>query len=120
MKKILKFKGIKKNKHTKYAKKATRKKKHCKKDFIFKKNFYQIASPHNTNDYLINNNSAPFFNYFDDDEESYNEMSLPIQPIYFNKDNNSELDLFTMKEIDSTNEKTSILIDKSYLDAKNI
>ena len=120
MKKILKFKGIKKNKHTKYAKKATRKKKRCKNEFIFKKNFYQIASPHNTNDYLINNSSAPFFNYFDDDEESNNEMFIPVQPIYFNKDNNSELDLFTVKEIDSTNEKTSILMEKTSLDEKNI
>ena len=120
MKKILKFKGIKKNNHTKYAKKANRKKKRCKKEFIFKKNFYQIASPHNTNDYLINNGSTPFFNYSDDDEESNNEMFIPVQPIYFNKDNNSELDLFTVKEIDSTNEKTSILIEKSSLDEKNI
>lgn len=111
MKKIVKLTKIKKNNHANYTKKAIRKRKSHKKNiFLKKRNFYQIDSPHNTNDYLINNASTPFFNYNDNDndEESIEAMFMPIRPLYFNNDNNSEMDLFSAKEIESTNEKTII------------
>ena len=70
MKKIVKLTKIKKNNHANYTKKAIRKRKSHKKNiFLKKRNFYQIDSPHNTNDYLINNASTPFFNYNDNDND---------------------------------------------------
>ena len=54
----------------------------CKK-FIFKKYLLkgipQIFSPHNTTQYLIENNSSPF--YFDEDEEANFDLNLNLNPL---------------------------------------
>ena len=54
----------------------------CKK-FILKKHSLkripQIFSPHNTTQYLIENNSSPF--YFDEDEEDNFDLNLNLNPL---------------------------------------
>ena len=69
MKRILKFKEIKSSNN---AKKSKRKRTPKNKSFK-KKCFLKIGSPHNTNDYLINENSSPFWNE-ENDEDSINIM----------------------------------------------
>ena len=59
----------------------------------------QIDSPHNTNEYLINNHSSPFFE--EDEEDSI--IIRPISIIQFEDDINRELELFSMKDLNSTN-----------------
>ena len=76
MKRILKFKKIKSSNN---AKKNKKKKKIKNKPFI-KKCFLKIGSPHNTNDYLINEKSSPFCN--DENDEDY-EDSINIIPCAF-------------------------------------
>ena len=58
MKRILKFRTIKSSNSAKKAKK----KRTAKNKSFKKKHFLKIGSPHNTNDYLINENSSPFCN----------------------------------------------------------
>ena len=67
---------------------------------LWKKHFFQIDSPHNTNEYLINVNSAPFYNN-EDDEDSIN--IIPNSFIKFHNDTNVVLNLFG--ESDITNER---------------
>ena len=100
MKKVLILKKIR-NAKTK-AKRALRKKRNT---IFWKKMYLQIESPHNTNDFLINFNSSPFWN---SDEDNEDEIILHT-PMKFKCDTNSEIDTFTYKEIDSTDEKTIVL-----------
>ena len=94
MKKILKLKRI--SQKSKKCKKCLSKKKYSRKMLLQKKIFLkQIESPHNTNDFLMNNQSSPFL--IEDDD------SLMIKPSYiiaFEDDANSELDLFSIKELE--------------------
>ena len=43
------------------------------------KNLAQVPSPHNTTQYLIENNSSPF--YFDEDEEEDFNLDLNLNPM---------------------------------------
>ena len=72
-------------------------KKNNSRKISFKKKylFQQIESPHNTNEYLINNGSSPF--WVDEDEESIN-----IQPS----------SIIRLKDNESTNEESVILNEK--------
>ena len=91
MKRIIKLKKIKK---VSCIKKAFRKKKNSKRRFIWN-DICQIESPHNNNEYLINNCSSPFFGDEEEDSMGMNNSSL----ILFNN-TNPELDLFGFKEIE--------------------
>ena len=51
------------------------------------RNITQIFSPHNTTQYLIENNSSPF--YFDEDEEQSLEVELNPNPSALNEVGNS-------------------------------
>ena len=85
MKRILKFRTIKSSNSAKKAKK----KRTAKNKSFKKKHFLKIGSPHNTNDYLINENSSPFCND-ENDEDSINAM--PFTFINFGGEKNTELD----------------------------
>ena len=91
MKRILKFKKIKSSNNAKKAKK----KKSSKNKSIKKKSFLKIGSPHNTNDYLINENSSPFWND-ENDEDPIN--IIPCTFINFEVENKYDIDLFTDSE----------------------
>ena len=110
MKKILKLKRI--SQKSKKCKKCLSKKKYSRKMLLQKKIFLkQIESPHNTNDFLMNNQSSPFL--IEDDD------SLMIKPSYiiaFEDDANSELDLFSIKELESTNEESMMVNEKSFVE----
>ncbi len=111
MKKILKLKRI--SQKSKKCKKCLSKKKYSRKMLLQKKIFLkQIESPHNTNDFLMNNQSSPFF--IEDDEDSL--MIKPSYIISFEDDANSELDLFSIKELESTNEESMIVNEKSFVE----
>ena len=99
MKRILKLKKIK---NYKRPRKYMNKKRMLHGVLLWKKRFLQIDSPHNTNEYLINVNSAPFYHNEDDDEDSIN--IIPNSFIKITNDTNGELNLFG--ESVSTNEKT--------------
>ena len=92
----------------KHLKKVLSRKNNFNKESFRRKYFLykQIESPHNTNEYLINNNSSPFF--MDDDEED-STIIKPSSILLFEDDANSELDLFSIKDLDSTNEESMIL-----------
>lgn len=54
----------------------------CKKFYISQYSFKkmpQIFSPHNTTQYLIENNSSPF--YFDENEEDDFDLNLNLNPL---------------------------------------
>ena len=105
MKRIIKLKKIRKAKH---FKECFSKKRYRNRCYLYK-NIFQIGSPYNTNEYLINNCSSPFIT----DED--NEDSIEIKDsslLYFN-DGNSELDLFDCKDEEMTNEKSAFLEGKS-------
>ena len=72
-----------------------------KKKYLFK----QIESPYNTNEYLINNQSSPF--YIEDEEDSINIK--PSSLILLEDDSNSELNLFNIKDSESTNDESMTL-----------
>ena len=97
MKKILKLKKIRNSK--KKNKKEIRKKRSV---LFWNKNTLQMESPHNTNDYLININSSPFWNFCDEEDNSW-EMA-PNNLISIKCDTNYELDTLAYKEIESTDE----------------
>ena len=82
MKKTLKLKKINKSKV------SIRKKFYSKYIHNIQKHFYQIDSPHNTNEYLMKNSSSPFYN--DNDEEDSIEI-IPSIKIEFNDDTSSEI-----------------------------
>ena len=92
MKRILKFKKIKSSNTTNKSKK----KKSSKNKSFMKKCFLKIGSPHNTNDYLINENSSPFWN------DENDEDSINIIPYNFKNSGGEkipELDLLADREI---------------------
>ena len=110
MKKVIKFRRIlQKSKH---IKKCIPKKCFSRKISLKNKNFFeQIKSPHNTNDYLINNRSSPFFIEEEDEEESINIK--PSSIILLEDDTNSEINYFTLNDSESTNEESMIFNEKS-------
>jgi len=108
MKKIMKLKRIF-QKSNQCKKRLS--KKNISKKISFRKKWLiqQIESPHNTNEFLINNQSSPF--YPEDDEDSI--TIRPSDIIRFEDDTNSEIDLFSIKGLESTNEESVILNEKS-------
>ena len=95
MKRILKFKKIKTSNNTKKAKK----KKQSKNKSFLKKFCLKIGSPHNINDYLINENSSPFW----DDENDEDSISIKPYPfINFSGQIKPDLD-FVDKEMPKNN-----------------
>ena len=91
MKKIMKLKKIS-QKSKKYASKKKFYRNHLLQKKIFLK---QIESPHNTNEFLMNNQSSPFF------PEDAEDSSI-IEPCYIipiEDDTNSEIDLFSIKDL---------------------
>lgn len=105
MKKIMKLRKI--DLKCKHLKKVFSRKNNSNKVSYRRKYLYnQIESPHNTNEYLINNNSSPFF--IDDDEED-STIIKPSSILVFEDEANSELDLFSVKDLNSTNEESMIL-----------
>ena len=106
MKKIIKLKKIRK---TKRSKKDFRKKAYNKKKFSIYKNIFDIESPYNNNEYLINNGSSPFII----DEEVEDSIEIKDSSLIFFNDGNSELDLFDFKDMEMTKEKSALLSDKS-------
>lgn len=115
MKKVLKLRRILQK--SKRSKKHLSKMSFSRKMEIKKKYFYlQIQSPHNTNDFLINNQSSAF--YTDDEEDSF--FIKPSSIIQLEDDTNSELDFFNMKNLDSTIEESMALNEKSISDKMEI
>ena len=107
MKKIMKLKRILvKTKHIKerYSKKKISRKISFRKKYLFQ----QIESPLNTNEFLINNGSSPFL--ADDDEDSINMQ--PSSIIRLDDDINSEINIFDLKDNESTNEESVIVNEK--------
>ena len=78
--------------------------------------YQQIESPHNTNEYLINNQSSPFF--VDDDEDSI--LIEPSSIIRIENENIYGIELFSSKDLDSTNEESMILNEKSEAEKEQI
>lgn len=108
MKKVIKLRRIlqKSKRSKKYlSKKSFSRKMQLKKKYLFQ----QIQSPHNTNDFLINNQSSAF--YTDEEEDSI--FIKPSSIIQLEDDTNSELDFFNLKNLDSTNEESMALNEKS-------
>ena len=107
MKKVMKFRRILQK--SKRIKKRLTKKKFSRKISLKNKYlFKQIESPYNTNEYLINNQSSPF--YIEDEEDSINIE--PSSIILLEDDTNSELNLSNMKDSESTNDESMILNEK--------
>lgn len=81
--------------------------------FSFRKNnlFPQKESPYNTNEFLVNNHSSPFF--LDDDEDSI--VVQPSSIIQLEDDTNSELEIFVNGNFESTNEESLMINEKSDL-----
>ena len=105
MKRIIKLKKIRK---AKKAKIALRKKRYNKRCSLFN-NIYQIESPNNTNEYLINNCSSPFVT----DEEDEDSIEIKESSLICFNDGNSELGLFDCKDVEMTKEKSALLSGKS-------
>ena len=101
MKRIIRLKKIKKIKYN--TKNYFKKKKSNRKCTFWIKKIKQIESPHNTNEYLIKNNSSPFFD--DDEEESI--IIKPFTLIKFEEDLKKEdLNLTAYKEQETSDEKS--------------
>ena len=108
MKKIMKFRRI--FQKSKRIKKHLTKKRFSRNISLKKKYlFEQIESPNNTNEFLINNQSSPFFT--EDEEDSINIK--PSSIILLEEDTNSEIYLFNLKGSESTNDESMILNEKS-------
>ncbi len=107
MKKIMKLKKI----HVK-SKRYTRRlsNKNNFKNISFRKKYIyqQIESPHNTSDFLISNQSSPFFDY--DEEDTI--IVYPSKIIKFDDDTSSELDIFNFNGLNSTKDESVILNEK--------
>ena len=74
------------------------------KNLCDKNSLYDIGSPHNTNEYLMNINSSSFWN----DEDSEDSIKIiPSAIINLKGETNSELFLFNDKEMESTRENTN-------------
>ena len=96
MKKIMKLKKIE---SFAKPKKDLRK----EKNLFDKNNIYDIGSPHNTNEYLMNINSSSFWN----DEGSEDPIKIiPSAIINLKGETNSELYFFDDKETESTRENS--------------
>ena len=97
MKKIMKLKKIESNDNPKN-------KKFIKMNLFDKKNFYDynIGSPYNTNEYLMNINSTSFWN----DENSI--KIIPSVIIKLRGETNSELNIFEDKETESNTHENTI------------
>ena len=112
MKKIMKLRKI-------HAKSKKNKKRAAKKNtknttkISFRKKFLyqQIESPYNNNEYLINNQSSPFF---DDEEEEDSLIITSSKSPKFSEDfdENTEIDLFSFRGLNSTNDESMILNEK--------
>ena len=108
MKRIMKFRRIAQK--SKHIKEKLSKKKFSRKNQMTKKNIFQmIESPHNTNDFLINNRSSAF--YMDEEEDSI--IIQPSSIIRLEDDTNSEINIFDLKDSQSTNGESVILNEKS-------
>ena len=108
MKKIMKLKKIHQKK--KQLKRCTQKKGFSNKISFTRKYIYQqIQSPLNTNEYLINNHSSPFFS--EEDEDSI--IIKPISIIQFEEDKKTEIELFSMNDLNSTNDESVMFNEKS-------
>ena len=105
MKRIIKLKKIRKAKSGKIA---IRKKRYNKRFSLFQ-NIYQIESPNNTNEYLINNCSSPFIS----EEEDEDSIEIKNSSLICFNDGNSELGLFDCKDVEMTKEKSALLNGKS-------
>ena len=105
MKRIIKLKKIRKAKSTKIA---IRKRRYNKRCSLFQ-NIYQIESPNNTNEYLINNCSSPFIS----EEEDEDSIEIKNSSLICFNDGNSELGLFDCKDVEMTKEKSALLNGKS-------
>ena len=105
MKRIIKLKKIRKVKNTKIS---IRKKRYNKRCSLFQ-NVYQIESPNNTNEYLINNCSSPFIS----EEEDEDSIEIKNSSLICFNDGNSELGLFDCKDVEMTKEKSALLSGKS-------
>ena len=103
MAKMFKLKKIKKSN---YSKKPKKKILYNKKSPFLKKACYQVESPFNNNEFLIANGSTPFFHYNDEEEDDLSNTIVASSLIKFNDDTNSELNPFSIKKIESTNEKS--------------
>ena len=79
----------------------------CKK-FILKKHLLkgipQIFSPHNTTQYLIANNSSPF--YFDEDEEDNFDPNLNLNPLLSLDSGNTIFSSISQEGLDLKNSHT--------------
>ena len=106
MKRIIKLKKIRNSK--KATKIFLRKKRYSKRCSLFK-NIYQIESPNNTNEYLINNCSSPFIS----DEEDEDSVEIKSSSLICFNDGNSELGIFDCKDVEMTKEKSALLSVKS-------
>ena len=78
-----------------------------------KKACYQVESPFNNNEFLIANGSTPFFQYNEEEEDDLSNAIVASSLIKFNDDTNSEFNSFTIKKIESTNEKSMNINNKS-------
>ncbi len=110
MTKKLKLKKIKKSN---YSKKLKKKILSNKKPSFMKKACYQVESPFNNNEFLIANGSTPFFQYNEEEEDDLSNAIVASSLIKLNDDTNSEFNSFTIKKIESTNEKSMNINNKS-------
>ena len=94
-KKCINSSRLKKNISTKIKKRRIHKKFNLIK-YSFK-DIPQIFSPHNTTQYLIENNSSPF--YFDEDEEEDFNLNLNLNPLLSLDSGNTFLSSFAQEEI---------------------
>ena len=103
----MKYKKIKIYKYSRKDKRKKRYKRNKRKPFL-KNLFFDIGSPHNTNQYLINVNSSCFLNVYNE-EDSID--IIPSSLIFLNDDSNKELKIFINRENDTTKENTDIFKD---------
>ena len=77
--------------------------KFLKKNLFGKNNTFDIGSPYNTNEYLMNINSSSFWN----DENSEDSIKIiPSTIINLREEENTELNFFDDKEMESTHENS--------------
>ena len=94
-KKCINSSRLKKNISTKIKKRRIHKKFNLIKYSL--KDIPQIFSPHNTTQYLIENNSSPF--YLDEDEEEDFNLNLNLNPLLSLDSGNTFLSSFAQEEI---------------------
>ena len=111
MKRIIKLKKI--YKHSKHVKSYLSKKKFGKKKLFLKKILYnQIESPLNTNEYLMQNKSSPFY---PEDEDSTEDL-FQIEPNYIitlEKETQPESVLLSIKGLESTSDESMMSKDQT-------